>query len=111
MTIKQFNECRSAMDQCDSRSEFIERFPGIDPGELVDTWEILQNGCSFSSIRRLSGLTQQSFCETYGIPKPTLESWCSRVRTVQPPMYTLHLMAVDVINERSHPSSGPTYIV
>lgn len=113
MTIAQFHICRSELDLVPNRTEFLKRFPDIDPGELVDTWALLQD-CNFSTVRAMSGLTQAEFAARYGIPLNTVQAWSlsqnsPNKRNIQP--YMLDMLAVDIINERSHPSSGPTYIL
>lgn len=41
--------------------------------ELSKIWEV--SHMSIRDIRNISGLTQQSFCEKFLIPKRTLENW------------------------------------
>ena len=113
MTIAQFHLCRAELGLVPNRTEFLKRFPDIDPGELVDTWTLLQD-YNFYTVRALSGLTQVEFAARYNIPLKTVQAWSlaqnsPNKRNIQP--YMLDMLAVDVINERSHPSSGPTYIV
>lgn len=113
MTIAQFRICRGEMDLVPNRTEFLKRFPEVDPGELVDTWALLQD-YNFTAVRAMSGLTQAEFAARYNIPLNTVQAWSlaqnsPNKRNIQP--YMLDMLAVDVINERSHPSSDPTYII
>ncbi len=113
MTIAQFHLCRAELDLVPNRTEFLKRFPDVDPGELVDTWTLLQD-YDFFTVRTMSGLTQAEFAARYDIPLKTVQAWAlsqssPNKRNIQP--YMLDMLAVDVINERSHPSSGPIYIV
>lgn len=103
MTIEQYHICRREMEFVTSRKDFISRFPGVDPGELVDAWMILQD-YSIATVRALSGLTQDEFAERYGIPLTTVQAWTlspnsANRRNIQP--YVLDLLAVDVINTRA----------
>ena len=103
MTIAQFHICRSVIDIVPNRTEFLKRFPNIDPGELVDTWTLLQD-CNFATVRAMSGLTQAEFASRYGIPLNTVQAWSlspnsPNKRNIQP--YLLDLLAVDVINVRA----------
>lgn len=101
MTIAQFHICRSEIDIVPNRTEFLKHFPDIDPGELVDTWTLLQD-CNFATVRTMSGLTQAEFAERYNIPIRTVENWTQRGtvrREISP--YLLDLLAVDVINTRA----------
>lgn len=103
MTIAQFHLCRSELDLVSNRTEFLKRFPDMDPGELVDVWTLFQD-YSFAAVRSLSGLTQDDFSRRYGIPPTTVSAWTLRQtstnrRNIQP--YLLDLLAVDVINDRA----------
>lgn len=103
MTVLQFHICRREMEFATSRKDFISRFPGVDPGELVDVWELSQD-YSFAAVRSLSGLTQDDFSRKYGIPPTTVRAWTltrasTNRRNIQP--YLLDLLAVDVINDRA----------
>lgn len=103
MTVAQYHICRREMEFATSRKDFISRFPGVDPGELVDVWTLLQD-YSFAAVRSLSGLTQDDFSRRYGIPQTTVSAWSLRQtstnrRNIQP--YLLDLLAVDVINDRA----------
>ena len=113
MTVAQFHICRRELDLVPNRTEFLKRFPDVDPGELVDTWTLLQD-YDFAAVRALSGLTQAEFAARYSIPLNTVQAWAlsqssPNKRNIQP--YMLDMLAVDIINERSHPSNEPTYIV
>lgn len=113
MTIAQFHLCRAELDLIPNRTEFLKRFPDVDPGELVDAWTLLHN-YDFAAVRAMSGLTQAEFAARYSIPLNTVQAWSlsqnsPNKRNIQP--YMLDMLAVDVINERSRPSSGPIYIV
>lgn len=45
---------------------------------------------NIKEIRKISGLSQQSFSEKYKIPKRTIEDWESERRT--PPAYVVSLL-------------------
>lgn len=103
MTVAQFHICRTELDIVPNRTEFLKRFPDVDPGELVDVWTLLQD-YSFAAVRSLSGLTQNDFSRRYGIPPTTVRAWTltrasTNRRNIQP--YLLDLLAVDVINDRA----------
>lgn len=55
MTIAQFHICRREIDIVPNRTEFLKRFPDIDPGELVDTWTLLQD-CNFATVRACTAI-------------------------------------------------------
>lgn len=103
MTIEQYHICRREIEFVTSRKDFISRFPGVDPGELVDAWTILHD-YSIATVRALSGLTQDDFAKRYGISLTTVQAWTlspssANRRNIQP--YVLDLLAVDVINTRA----------
>ena len=112
MTIAQYNICRLEMAKSTSRKDFISRFPGIDPGELVDVWAILHLPTyNFVSVREFSGLTQMEVSERYSMPKSTIEGWSAHNGKRQMVNYLLDLFAVDIINERNNPAVEPVYII
>lgn len=112
MTVAQYHICRWEMEFVTSRKDFISRFPGVDPGELVDVWAILHPPVyTFASIRDSSGLTQMEVSERYSMPISTIEGWSAHNGKRQMANYLLDPFAVDVINERNSPAVEPTYIV
>ena len=112
MTIAQYTICRREMEFVTSRKDFISRFPGVDPGELVDVWAILHLPVyTFASIREFSGLTQMEVSERYSMPKSTIEGWSAHNGKRQMVNYLLDLFAVDIINERNNPAVDPVYII
>mgnify|MGYP004647947249 CR=1 FL=1 len=111
MTIEQYHICRREMEFVTSRKDFISRFPDIDPGELIDIWQ-LKEDYSLSAVRKFAGLTQEALSKRYRIPLRTISNWSlhgQQHRDISP--YLLDLIIVDVINERNHPASEPIYIV
>ena len=112
MTITQYNICRREIESVTSRKDFILRFPGVDPGELVDVWAILHlPAYTFSSIREFSGHTQIEVSERYTIPKSTIEGWSAHNGKRNIANYLLDLFAVDIINERNNHAVEPEYII
>lgn len=112
MTITQYNICRREIESVTSRKDFILRFPGVDPGELVDVWTIMHlSSYTFSSIREFSGLTQAEVSERYSIPKSTIEGWSAHKGNRQITNYLLDLFAVDIVNERNNPAVDPEYTI
>lgn len=112
MTVLQYHICRREMEFVTSRKDFISRFPGVDPGELVDVWAILHLPVyTFASIREFSGLTQMEVSERYSMPISTIEGWSAHNGKRQMANYLLDLFAVDVINERNNPAVEPVYII
>ena len=103
MTVAQLNNCKKKIQFAKTRADFIDQISGMDPGELVDVWTLLQD-YSFAAVRSLSGLTQDEFSGRYGIPPTTVRAWTlartsTNRRNIQP--YLLDLLSVDVINTRA----------
>lgn len=106
MTVAQFHICRRELDLVPNRTEFLKRFPDVDPGELVDTWTLLQD-YDFAAVRALSGLTQAEFAERYHIPTRTVENWTQNSKARREiSAYLLDLLTVDVINTRAAKRKG-----
>lgn len=99
---------------CATLDEYIAEEGGSLPAEYyspdgsaddaVELLEILWNlsrSLNFSSVRKLSGLTQRAFADEYSIPVRTIENWDAGMR--EPPQYVLELLLADIISAQRTP--------
>ena len=53
---------------------------------------------TFKELRKLSGMTQQTYADYFGIPKRTVENWDAEKYT--PPQYVINLMEYKLRKEK-----------
>ena len=106
MTKSEIHRLLLAAQECDDLDTYLAEIGGSLPAVyypygavrlLGDLW-LLSRDFTFRSIRKLSGLTQRAFAQTYGIPQRTVENWDEGQR--EPPVYLLELILSDILTAR-----------
>lgn len=113
ITMSDYYRLMCAADGCSSLDEYIAECGGSVPADCIGPdgdaakairlltllWE-LHKDRSFPAVRRLSGMSQNTFCVTYQIPLGTIHGWCAAADTASrtAPQYVIDLLACDIIN-------------